>query len=70
MELGTYKAVKDVAMRTGNSAWMLMEGGEIEITQIDKERSKALCSHYFGMGRISSDWMHFSRINKCFVKAK
>ena len=42
MELGTYKAVKDVAMRTGNSAWMLTDGGTIELVQIDKERSKAL----------------------------
>jgi hypothetical protein len=62
MKLGTYKAVKDVAMRTGNSAWMLMDGGKIEITQIDEERSKAL----YTCGS-STDWMHFSRINKCFV---
>ena len=63
MELGTYKAVKDVAMRTGNSAWMLMDGGTIELVQIDKERSKAL----YRCGE-STDWIHFSRIKKGFVK--
>jgi len=63
MELGTYKAVKDVAMRTGNSAWMLTDGGTIELVQIDKERSKAL----YRCGR-STDWMHFSHIKKCFNK--
>jgi len=63
MELGEYKAVKDVAMRSGNAAWMLMDGGKIEIVQLDKERSKALvrCEN-------SIDWMHYSRIKKCFVK--
>lgn len=68
MELGKYRAVKDVAMRTGNSAWMLMEGGELEVTQIDNERSKALWRHEFSGGRASTDWMHFSRLKKCFVK--
>jgi len=66
--LGTYKAVKDTSMQTGNSAWMLMDGGEIKITQIDKERSKVLFRYTFPSGYISTDWMHFSRIRKCFTK--
>ncbi len=68
--LGTYQAVKDTAMQTGNSAWMLMDGGKIEITQIDKENSKALFLHAFPSGYLSSDWMHFSRIRKCFKKVE
>ena len=67
MELGTYQAVKDVAMQTGNSAWMLMDGGKIEVTQIDSERSKALFKIEFSNGKTTSDWMHFSRFSKCFV---
>jgi|GEM_PF-4433751 len=65
MELGTYKAVKDVAMQTNNSAWMLMDGGKIEVVQLDDYRSKALV-----LCEGSIDWMHISRIKKCFVKSR
>ena len=66
--IGTYQAVKDTSMQTGNSAWMLMGGGKIEITQIDNNNSKALFRHVFPGGYVSTDWMHFSRIRKCFKK--
>ena len=66
MKTGIYQAVKDVAMQTGNSAWMLMGGGKIEVTQIDVEHSKALYKIEWSGGRSSSDWMHFSRFSKCF----
>lgn len=63
MELGTYKAVKDVSMDLSKTAWLLIDGGKIEVEQLDNERSKALvrCGDCI-------DWMHYSRINKCFVK--
>ena len=63
IELGEYKAVKDVAMRTGNSAWMLMDGGKMRVEQIDNAGKQALvrCES-------SIDWMHFGAIKKCFVK--
>ncbi len=66
MRLGTYRAVKDTAMQTSDSAWMLMEGGKIEITQIDKPAKKALFSITWVCGKKTTDWLHFSRINKCF----
>ena len=68
MELGIYQAVKEVAMRTGNSAWMLMDGGKIEVIQIDTENSKALWRTVWSNGSSSSDWMHFSRFSKCFKR--
>jgi anti-sigma factor ChrR (cupin superfamily) len=68
MELGIYQAVKDVAMQSNNSAWMLMDGGKIEVVQIDTENSKALWRTERSSGGSSSDWMHFSRFSKCFKR--
>ena len=65
IEKGCYIAVKDVAIRSGNAAWMLMDGGKIEVVQINNEKREALvrCDG-------SLDWMHFSRIKKCFRRCK
>ena len=67
MKLGTYKAVKDVAMQAGDSAWMLMDGGTIEVTKIDFNAREARYQHTFPSGSTAIDWMHFSRYSKCFV---
>lgn len=63
IELGTYKAYKDTAMTAGVSCWLMLEGEELQITQIDKENKKVL----FKCGR-DTDWMGFDRIKKCFVR--
>lgn len=60
---GRYQAVKDTSMQSGVSCWLLPDGGEIELTQIDNCRKKAL----FVCGR-DSDWISFNRIRKCFKK--
>ena len=67
VKLGTYKAVKDVAMRTGKSAWMLMDGGEVEVTKVDEVSREARYQHTFPNGGTTISWMHFSRYSKCFV---
>lgn len=40
MGIGIYRAVKDVAMQTGGSAWLLMEGETLEVVQIDNDRKR------------------------------
>jgi hypothetical protein len=61
IEKGTYQAVKDASMDLGGACFLLHDGGKIEVTQIDSDNSKALVK----CGRFT-DWMHFSRISKCF----
>lgn len=68
MELGTYQAVKDVAMRLGKSSWMLMDGDKLEVIEIDDARKKALWRKDWPNGKSSFDWMEFSRFAKCFKK--
>jgi len=64
ISIGKYEAVKDCAMSLSGQHFLLMDGGNIEVEQIDSPASKALvrCDGII-------DWMHFSRIKKCFKRS-
>lgn len=63
IELGKYRAYKYAAMDLAGAVFLLDEGGEIEVEQIDVKGKKVLvrCGRHI-------DWMHFSRIHKCFTR--
>jgi hypothetical protein len=50
--LGSWKAVKDVPVRMGNSAFTLSSGAIVSVTRVDEERQKVLIE----IGPDDIDW--------------
>lgn len=57
---GTYKLKKDMRVNVGTTLFSTFAGTEIEVTQVDNERSKVLID--FGDGYIN--WFHSNWLDK------